>query len=143
MNPFRALAKVITVPAHEVHDGVRLIKIARAGEDVLDLLEDAAAHPELYRLPTWWERVLIAAQRLVDLIPLPEQGRQTMQNALSKLGIVAGAVVTVAGTVQALPLPAKYQGWAALVGSFAATIAGLYHPAPNQQQPANRPYAGV
>lgn len=54
-----------------------------------------------------------------------------MKNWLQKIGVVAGAVVGVAGQVQAIPgLPPKAQGYAALAGSIASIISAFYHPAP-------------
>lgn len=131
MNPFRVIAKVVTVPAHEVRNGVRLVQIEQSASDALDLLDAAAKDPTLYRSPTWWEHALIAAQRVYRLMPLPDTGRRTMNNWLKKLAMVAGGVASIAGAAKDVPfVPAEYQPLVAAVGTLAAAVAGLYHPAP-------------
>lgn len=66
-----------------------------------------------------------------------------MKHWIQKVGVVAGAIVGVAGQVQAIPgLPPKVQGYAALAGSIGAVISALYHPKPGAPKPAPDP-AGV
>lgn len=108
----------------------RDLEIKRDVDALIDVAEDGAAHPAHYRDPNFWRRVLTAAAALASVLPLPVQGRHAMNNWMAKAGMIAGTVVAVAGAFQSAPIPAKYQGYAALVGSFAAMLAGLYHPQP-------------
>lgn len=48
-----------------------------------------------------------------------------------KIGIAAGTIASVAGALQDVPLvPGKYQPVVVAVGTIAAAISALYHPAP-------------
>ena len=108
---------------------LRFLKAGKAAKDVYDELDDATQHPSDYRDPAWWRKVLDAAGRLVHNLPLP-QGR-VMTNWMQKLGMIAGAAVTVAGALKDTPyIPAQYQPIVAVVGMFAGMLAGLYHPVP-------------
>lgn len=117
-------------PVKAIQQTFRLLLIRKRAVDVYELAAQAEANPRLYRDPSWWQRVVTAGAALVSVIPLPREGRRSMNNLFAKLTMVAGTVVAVAGALQHAPIPAKYQGIAAMIGSMAATLAGLYHPVP-------------
>lgn len=107
----------------------RFLKAANAAKDVYDDVDDAARDPTRYRDPAWWRKVLDAAGRLAKTLPLP-QGF-VMNSWMQKIGMIAGAVVTVAGAMKDAPyIPTQYQPIVAVVGMFAGMLSGLYHPVP-------------
>lgn len=118
---------------------IHLVKLRNRGDELYDLASDAEADPRLYRDPQWWEKVLRTAAAFLALIPLATKERQTMANWMQKIVMIAGLVATAAGALNGAPgLPPKAQGIVAIIGSFAAMIAGLYHPQPGTptDQPA-------
>lgn len=111
----------------------RWVGLYKKGDALMDVFQDAARQPALYTDPAWEQRVISAAMALYQSFPLPEEGRTQMNNALSKIGMVAGSVVAVAGALQSMPgLPPKYQGIATMVGTFAGMLASLFHTSPAQ-----------
>lgn len=116
---------------------LRFLKAAKAAKDEYDRFDDAARDPSLYRDRAWWTQVLDAAGRLVTNLPLPQGWMMT--SWMQKLGMIAGAAVTVAGALEDTPyIPAQYQPIVAVVGMFAGMLSGLYHPVPvaTDQPPA-------
>lgn len=108
---------------------LRFLKAGKAAKDLYDDFDHAAQHPDDYRDQAWWHTVLDAAGRLVKNLPLP-QGL-VMTSWMQKIGMIAGAAVTVAGALKDTPyIPAQYQPFVAVVGMFAGMLSGLYHPVP-------------
>ncbi len=112
---------------------LRWIGIYKAADALVDDFEDASKHPDLYREPAYWRRVLLAATALGDKLPLPSQGRQTMNNALSKIGMIAGLVAAGAGSIAPGLAGTKAGPVVTLIGTFAAMLAGLFHSSPTVQ----------
>lgn len=53
-----------------------------------------------------------------------------MSKWLLKLGMIGGAIVSVAGQAQSLPLPPKAQTYVGIAAGIGAILAGLAHPSP-------------
>lgn len=136
MNPFKAIRRGVTAPVRAATSTARLLTLRKRGVAVLELADEAAEHPALYRDLSWWRRLLAAGAALVDAIPLPQTGRLTMQNVLLKVGIVAGLVVTVGHDLLAPEvaglLPPKAVAIIGAIVSLAGTVAALYHPTPTK-----------
>lgn len=130
MNPLRIVKFAATAPIHEVRQAAKVLKAERAASHLWDVLDEGKQNSALWAQTAYVERVLSAAIALIGNLPLPDEGQRAMTNALSKVGMVAGAAVTVIGTLQSLPLPPKYQAYVALAGSLATALAAFYHPAP-------------
>lgn len=53
-----------------------------------------------------------------------------MAKWLLKLSMIGGAMVSIAGSAQQLPLPPKAQPIVGAIAGIGAILAGLYHPTP-------------
>lgn len=132
-------------PFDFVRNTARVIKARNAAVDEIELLEDAAQHPELYRDPSWWARLVAATRRLLDVIPMPTEGRARMNNILLKAGVVAGGLSTLAltfhDTLVTDPnaaavlnlLPPKYSLMVLGGLAFAGKLSAYLLPAPSQK----------
>lgn len=108
---------------------LRLLKIYKSADTLVDVLDDGAAKPTLYHQSSYWTRVVSAAMALSQNIPLPKD--MNMKNFWQKVAMVAGVVVTVGSQVQGLqlPLPPNVQG---VLGLVLAVAGGIYHAVPGQ-----------
>jgi hypothetical protein len=97
-NPFRRLKKVVTAPATAVRNTARLLRMRARANDVLELADQAAETPDLYRSATWWSRVIPAVSALIAVLPIPKETLQMLTSLLanSKTTITGVAMIVAA-----------------------------------------------
>lgn len=110
---------------------IRLLKLRKRGNALIDTLEEAAEHPELYAEGIWRDRAVHETADLLAEVPMPPVARRYAMNVLGLIqNVYKAPVTTLAGlgaaflTYLAAGQTPKAAGLAVLTGLLGATHSG-------------------